>query len=72
MNEIAESETVDRTLHRVISFEPAESAEENGRIVKRLKRGFTWHDRVLRAGRSDREALSVMPRHTAGSVERKK
>ena len=22
---------------------------ENGRIVKRLKRGFTWHDRVLRA-----------------------
>ena len=49
VNEIAESETVDRTLHRVISFEPAESAEENGRIVKRLKRGFTWHDRVLRA-----------------------
>ena len=49
VKEIAESETVDRTLHRVISFEPAESEEENGRIVKRLKRGFTWHDRVLRA-----------------------
>lgn len=48
VNEIAESETVDRTLHRVISFEPAECAEENGRIVQRLKRGFTWHDRVLR------------------------
>ena len=49
VNEIAVSETVDRTLHRVISFEPAECAEEDGRIVKRLKRGFTWHDRVLRA-----------------------
>jgi len=49
VNEMAVSESVDRTLHRVISFEPAESAEENGRIVKRLKRGFTWHDRVLRA-----------------------
>jgi molecular chaperone GrpE (heat shock protein) len=49
VNEIEVKETVDRTLHRVISFEPAESAEEDGRIVKRLKRGFTWHDRVLRA-----------------------
>lgn len=48
VNEIAESETVDRTLHRVISFEPAECPEENGRIVQRLKRGFTWHNRVLR------------------------
>ena len=49
--EAAEGEhrVVDRTLHRVISFEPAECAEEDGRIVKRLKRGFTWHDRVLRA-----------------------
>lgn len=42
-------ETVDRTLHRVICFEPAESAEEDGRIVKRLKRGFMWQGRVLRA-----------------------
>jgi molecular chaperone GrpE (heat shock protein) len=49
VNEMAVSESVDRTLHRVISFEPAECAEEDGRIVKRLKRGFTWHDRVLRA-----------------------
>jgi molecular chaperone GrpE (heat shock protein) len=49
VNEIAETETVDRTFHRVISFEPADCEEENGRIVKRLKRGFTWHDRVLRA-----------------------
>lgn len=49
VNEIESKETVDRTLHRVISFEPAECAEEDGRIVKRLKRGFTWHGRVLRA-----------------------
>lgn len=49
VNEMEPRETVDRTLHRVISFEPAETAEEDGRIVKRLKRGFTWHDRVLRA-----------------------
>jgi molecular chaperone GrpE (heat shock protein) len=49
VNEIEPRETVDRTLHRVISFEPAEMAEEDGRIVKRLKRGFTWQNRVLRA-----------------------
>jgi molecular chaperone GrpE (heat shock protein) len=49
VNEIEARDTVDRTLHRVISFEPAECAEEDGRIVKRLKRGFIWHDRVLRA-----------------------
>ena len=49
VNEIEMKESIDRTLHRVIGFEPAESAEEDGRIVKRLKRGFMWHDRVLRA-----------------------
>jgi len=49
VNEIEARDTVDRTLHRVISFEPAETAEEDGRIVRRLKRGFIWHDRVLRA-----------------------
>ena len=49
VTEIEPKETVDRTLHRVISFEPAESAEEDGRIVKRLKRGFMWQGRVLRA-----------------------
>ncbi len=49
VTEIESKETVDRTLHRVISWEPAESAEEEGRIVKRLKRGFMWQGRVLRA-----------------------
>lgn len=41
-------EFVDRALHRVVSFEPAEFAEDDGRIVLRLKRGFIWRDQVLR------------------------
>lgn len=49
VTEIEPKEVVDRTLHRVINFEPAGSPEEDGRIVKRLKRGFLWHGRVLRA-----------------------
>lgn len=49
VTEIEEKTTVDRSLHRVISYEPAESAEEDGLIVKRLKRGFNWQGRVLRA-----------------------
>ncbi|MGI8891799.1 MAG: nucleotide exchange factor GrpE [Chthoniobacterales bacterium] len=49
VNEIELKDKIDRTLHRVISFEPAENAEEDGLIVRRLKRGFTWHDRLLRA-----------------------
>jgi len=48
VNEIEEKETVDRTVHRVIAFESAESPEEDGRIVKRLKRGFTWRGTLLR------------------------
>jgi molecular chaperone GrpE (heat shock protein) len=48
VTEIEPKETVDRTLHRVISYEVADSAEEDGRIVRRVRTGFTWHDRVLR------------------------
>jgi molecular chaperone GrpE (heat shock protein) len=48
VNEIPPQETVDRSLHRVVGFEPAASPEEDGQIVKRAKRGFTWHNRVLR------------------------
>lgn len=48
VTEIAGQEKVDRTLHRVISFESAETAEEDGQIVRRTKSGFIWHDRVLR------------------------
>ncbi|MEO8044828.1 MAG: nucleotide exchange factor GrpE [Spartobacteria bacterium] len=49
VTEIELQDTVDRGLHRVISYEPAASAEEDGLIVKRLKRGFNWQGRVLRA-----------------------
>lgn len=47
--EIEEKEKVDRQLHRVISVEAAPTPEDDGRIVRRLKRGFIWHDKVLRA-----------------------
>jgi molecular chaperone GrpE (heat shock protein) len=48
VKEIEVKDKVDRTLHRVISFEPTEFPEEDGRIVMRLKRGFLWRDGVLR------------------------
>jgi molecular chaperone GrpE (heat shock protein) len=48
VSEIEPKETVDRAFHRVISYEPADFAEEDGRIVMRVKRGFLWRDQVLR------------------------
>jgi molecular chaperone GrpE (heat shock protein) len=48
VSEIEPKETVDRALHKVISFEPADFAEEDGQIVMRIKRGFLWRDQVLR------------------------
>jgi molecular chaperone GrpE (heat shock protein) len=48
VSEIEAKETVDRAFHRVISYEPADFAEEDGRIVMRVKRGFLWRDQVLR------------------------
>ena len=48
VSEIEPRETVDRALHRVISFEPADFAEEDGQIVMRVRRGFLWRDQVLR------------------------
>jgi len=48
VNEIEPKEMVDRTLHRVVSYEPADFAEDDGRIVMRVKRGFVWRDQVLR------------------------
>jgi len=48
VSEIEAKETVDRALHKVISFEPADFAEEDGQIVMRVKRGFLWRDQVLR------------------------
>lgn len=48
VTKIEPRETVDRTLHRVVGVEKAESAEEDGRIVTRSKRGFVWRDKLLR------------------------
>jgi molecular chaperone GrpE (heat shock protein) len=47
--EIEAIDKVDRQLHRVITVEPTEAPEDDGNIVRRLKRGFTWHGKVLRA-----------------------
>ena len=48
VNEIEAKEMVDRAYHRVVSNEPADYAEDDGRIVMRIKRGFLWRDQVLR------------------------
>jgi molecular chaperone GrpE (heat shock protein) len=46
--EIEPKEVVDRALHRVVSFEPADFPEEDGRIVMRVKRGFFWRGNLIR------------------------
>ena len=48
VNEVEPRETVDRTLHKVVSYEPSDFAEDDGRIVMRVRRGFVWRDQVLR------------------------
>lgn len=48
VTEIEPKEMVDRALHRVVSYEPADFAEEDGQIMMRIKRGFVWRDQVLR------------------------
>lgn len=48
VNEIETRDTVDRSLHKVVSYEPTDFAEEDGQIVMRVRRGFTWRDQVLR------------------------
>ncbi len=48
VTEIERREMFDRTLHRVVGVEKAESGEDDGRIITRSKRGFVWRDKVLR------------------------
>jgi molecular chaperone GrpE (heat shock protein) len=48
VSEIESKEMVDRAFHRVVSYEPSDFAEDEGRIVMRVKRGFLWRDQVLR------------------------
>jgi molecular chaperone GrpE (heat shock protein) len=49
VKEIEPLERVDRAIHRVVSYEPSDFAEEDGRIVMRVKRGFCWRGKVIRA-----------------------
>jgi len=49
VKEIEPGESVDRALHKVLSYEPADYAEEDGRIVMRVKRGFQWRGKLIRA-----------------------
>ena len=48
VNEIEPRETVDRAIHRVVNYEPADFPEEDGCIVMRLKRGFFWRGKLIR------------------------
>jgi molecular chaperone GrpE (heat shock protein) len=48
VKEIDPRERVDRSLHKVISFEPANYPEEDGCIVMRVKRGFLWRGKLIR------------------------
>jgi molecular chaperone GrpE (heat shock protein) len=48
VHEIEPRETVDRAVHRVLNYEPADFPEEDGRIVMRLKRGFLWREKLIR------------------------
>jgi len=48
VREIEANEKVDRAYHRVTSFEPARSPEEDGMIVMRVKRGFVWRGKLSR------------------------
>ncbi len=49
VHQIEPKEKADRALHKVVSFEAAETAEEEGLIVRRLKAGFVWREQVMRA-----------------------
>lgn len=48
VTEVEPKEFVDLAIHRVVSFEPSDFAEDDGRIVMRIKRGFIWRGKVLR------------------------
>lgn len=48
VKEIEPRENVDRTVHKVLSFEPANFPEEDGNIVMRVRRGFLWRGKLIR------------------------
>ena len=48
VKEIEPKERLDRSYHKVLSYEPADFPEEDGCIVMRVKRGFVWRGKVVR------------------------
>ena len=48
VKEIEPRENVDRAVHRVVNYEPADFPEEDGHIVMRVKRGFFWRGKLIR------------------------
>jgi molecular chaperone GrpE len=48
VTEMDSADRLDRKLHKVVSYEPTQFQDDDGRIVMRLKRGFMWRDKVLR------------------------
>ena len=40
---------VDKKTHRVVSFEPAASQDEDGVVARSMRPGFFWRDRPIRA-----------------------
>ena len=48
VKEVEPREFLDRTVHRVVSYEPAEFAEDDGRILMRVRRGFMWRGKLIR------------------------
>lgn len=46
--ETAEGAAVDLKRHRALSIEPAESPDHDGHVVRTLKQGFLWRERVIR------------------------
>lgn len=48
VKEIEPKEILDRSIHRIVSYEPADFPEEDGRIVMRVRRGFLWRGKLIR------------------------
>ena len=48
VTEIDQLAMVDLAIHRVIGYVAADKAEDEGRIVRRVKYGFKWHGQLLR------------------------
>jgi molecular chaperone GrpE (heat shock protein) len=48
VTEVEPQERVDLSCHRVVATEPADFPEEDGVIIQRIKRGFSWRGRILR------------------------